>query len=235
MGNEIHLPAAGQSGEQMTVRSVRLWIKSFIPEDIDGAERVADGPHAGKTMFRSPGPIDVWYLTDQRGFSNDIQAFSRMHSEIELDFVDFTIKREHHQCDPTIQITHDTGAEECHETAGTEYMTFSEFTISPDAKRMTLHLHGSSKNACLKLGPVKVAPSLDYSADIVVWLGKAGQEVTIEVDSWIETYPAFEMYVSVNNKPPDTIFQAAIEPDATPLSLIGPATRHIEKSLTLSL
>jgi hypothetical protein len=51
------------------IHTVRLWMKAFIPKEIEGAKLIAAGPHRGKTMLTSPGPINAWFLTDERDFS----------------------------------------------------------------------------------------------------------------------------------------------------------------------
>jgi hypothetical protein len=78
------------------IRSVKFWINAFIPRHIPGYTRaVPKGIHLGKTMI--PGPqrpgfgarrieVSDCYLTDQREFSNDIHAKSRLHSEFRIDF-----------------------------------------------------------------------------------------------------------------------------------------------------
>lgn len=226
--------ASRHAGTPCTLHTVRIWFKSFIPVDMEGTEPVPDGPHAGKTMFRSPGPLEAWFLTDQRGFSTDPNAEARMHSEIKLDLANFAVVRQSHRCDPSIQVDHKTGTEDCHETADTDDMTFKDIELSPDTGRISFHLHGSTKNACLKVGPVKLSPNLDYDGDIDVMLGNDRSQATVTFDGHIETYPAFEMYVSVNGGPPVTVFQAPVEPGSTPVFLAGPPSRAIHESVTIS-
>ncbi len=220
--------------EKCRIERVRIWFKSFVPGDLEGAESVPAGSHMGKSMFRSPGPIESWFLTDQRGFSADPDASSRMHSEIELDMQNFRTIHELHKCDPTIQVDHKKGTEDCRETADSSDMRFTDFRISEEAKQIFMHLHGSAKNACLKLGPINLSPSLDYDVDIIVSINDSGHETTVSVNGQIEPYPAFEMYMTINSGPVVTVFQEPVEPGRTPAILIGPPQRAIHKSVTAS-
>ncbi len=216
------------------VQTVRLWFKSFIPFDLEGALSVPAGPHVGKTMLPSPGPIDAWFLTDGREFSLELGALARMHSEVELDFVNFSLLRELHKCDPTVQVDHKTGEELCCEVADIDNMAFADFKFSSRLRTMSMSLKGSTKNACLKLGSLKISPNLDYEGDISLRLHDNECDLTVVFEGKIETYPAFEMYVTVNDGSAVPVFQMPVEPDATPLSLIGPPQRSVNQSVTVS-
>ncbi len=64
--------------------TVKFWINAFIPSDvcqnIGGIEAVA----VQGTFPGTPFP-ETWFLAgDQRSFSDDIHASSRLHSEVEI-------------------------------------------------------------------------------------------------------------------------------------------------------
>ena len=206
---------------------LRLWLNAFIPIDLEGAEVVKVGPHAGKTMLPTPGPVDGWFLTDERGFSSEPSAHSRMHSEIELALPGFEVMREHHCCDDTVQVDKDTGEEVCREAATTEHMVFEDFRLAAKARTWTCHLHGSTRNACLKVGPIKVSPNLDYDAGISVMWNETMTEFAVIFDGAVETYPAFELYASLDGGAPVTVLQAPVVPGTTPMNLAGPPTRAL--------
>ena len=64
-------------------RSVVVWINVFIPFDLPGSTvRVPRGPYAGKSAVDLGS---VLLLTDQRSFSRDPRAASRMHSSVRVD------------------------------------------------------------------------------------------------------------------------------------------------------
>jgi hypothetical protein len=209
------------------IARIKLWFNAFIPRDVDGAQPVPAGEYAGETMFPTPGPIDAWFLTDNRGFSTVIDAKTRMHSEIEIDTVAGTILREHQCCDPSTRIDSKTGEVKCHEPADTSNMNFSDFTVSADKRLITVKLRASTKNPCLKVAGIKITPNQDYSGTITIQLAHSRQTASIVFEGEIETFPAYEMYVSVNDGPPFTLFQEAVVPGSSPALLVGPPTRQI--------
>src|SRR3954469_4004221 len=103
-----------QEPSSRTIRTVKLWIKAFIPGTY---ERVAvvppGGVHAGKTMLTSSGLVNRTFLTDQRGFSTDIHAEARMHSEIEIDVDKGRETFQFHHCYDTVEVDPKTGEEKC--------------------------------------------------------------------------------------------------------------------------
>lgn len=222
---------ASQKDSSCRIEKVRLWLKVFIPEEVEGAERVPAGPHQGKTMLHSPNPVALWFLTDGRGFDSSPEAPSRMHSEIELDLLGFEVIREFHQCGSTIQVNHETGEEECHETANTDEMRFEDIKLLPDMRIISMKLKGSTKNACLKLATVKLSPNVDYEGEISLRLHENLSELTVKFHGEIETYPAFEMYLMINDGAAVPVFQLPVAPEANPLSLIGPPTRAVNVSI----
>ena len=215
-------------------QSLRLWLNAFIPIDLEGAEVVKAGAHAGKTMLPTPGPVDLWFLTDERGFSNAPDANSRMHSEIELWLPTFEVQRELHCCDDTIQVDKETGEVVCRETASTENMAFGDIQLAADARSWRCRLHGATKNSCLKVGPIKVSPNLDYDAAISILWNEKLTEFTITFDGLVETYPAFELYASLDGGPAVTVFRLPAAPGTSPVNLAGPPTRAVLESAVLT-
>jgi hypothetical protein len=221
--------------EEPTVRAVKVWLNAFIPVDLDSAEVIGgNGRHSGKTALPTPGPIDAWYLTDQRQFSDDPAASSRMHSEIELDMLNWKIAREFHQCCETIEVDHETGEEKCREAAATDNMAFSNLQLAEGGSTLSMEIKGSSRNPCLKIASVEVSPNLDYEGIIIVSLHTTTRQVMVAFDGKIETYPAFELYASVNDAPPVAVFREGVIPDASPLSLIGAPTREVNRQAVIA-
>ena len=85
-----------QPGSMMT-----FWINAFIPRDIFGAMRILhEGDYRGLSIV-SKAPC---YLTDQRNFSNDLCASSRMHSLVKVDLTaSEPVLTQHHRCDDLIE------------------------------------------------------------------------------------------------------------------------------------
>ncbi|MBZ0287875.1 MAG: hypothetical protein K8I30_09700, partial [Anaerolineae bacterium] len=144
-------------------------------------------------MLLTPGPINACYLTDQRGFSSDINAHARMHSEIEIDMQAGVILHQLHRCDETIEVDCDNGKEKCRQSAETGQMKFSGLKVSQEGA-ITLEISGSTHNPCLKVANIAVSPNLDYNGTISIVPLRDGVSVAFKGN--IETYPAFEMYAA---------------------------------------
>lgn len=218
------------------IETIRLWLNAFIP---DTAETVTDvpgnGEHGGKKMLPAPGPLSRCYLTDQRGFSSDVDAPARMHSDIEVDVLRSRIIHQHHQCFETIEVDCETGEETCRKSADTDGMSFTDFEVSGDKHMITIKLQGSSKNPCLEVASLKVSPNVDYVGTVTIELDPSGHLATVAFDGRVEIYPAFEMYVRVNDEAPQALFLAHAMPGSTPMDLIGPPARDISRSIKVSI
>ena len=83
------------------IRSITFWLNAFIPRDIAGATTVLrEGEYKGLTAF-SVAPC---YLTDQRNFSNEMRAPSRMHSIAKVDLDDLKpVLTQWHRCDDLVE------------------------------------------------------------------------------------------------------------------------------------
>lgn len=220
-------------GGQGAPQQLRLWFNAFIPGDLEGCKEVEAGAHSGRSILPSPGPVDAWFLTDQRDFSPALDASSRMHSEIVLSLPAFEIVDEVHRCDETVQIDPATGEELCREAADTDAMEFSEVELLATGRTWSCRLAGSTKNACLKLGPVKVSPNLDYDLKLTVVWTEDWREVTFVIDGNIEPYPSFEMYAALDDAEPVALLNAGVEAGTTPVNLVGPPTRAVLETIKI--
>lgn len=214
----------------MAAETIKIWFKTFIPRDCPGAEPVLGGPHKGKTMLATPGPINACFLTDQRGFRDDIDAPARMHTEIEVDVRTKHVVNQLHKCYETIQVDCKTGEETCCQTADSSHMKWSDLTVTEEGA-ITINLSGSSHNPCVKIVGVDVSPNLDYTGTLTI--KPSADNVLVAFEGNIETYPAFEMYASVNDGVPQTIFREDVILDATPISLVGPPRRSISYQIKI--
>jgi hypothetical protein len=216
------------------IQVIKIWLNAFIPKNLDSAQTVPGDRHAGKTMLPTPGPIDAWFLTDQRGFSSDLDVSSRMHSEIEIDVENKRLIREYHECCDSVQVDNKSGEEQCREAADTADMHFSDFSVSDRGDTISAMLKASSKNPCVKVASIEVSPNLDYEGTFTITLDEKQNEALVTFDGNIETYPAFECYVSVNGGAPQTLFLAEVVPDSNPLSLVGPPRRPVSARISVS-
>src|SRR5690606_887846 len=208
---------------------MKLWMKAFIPGQHEQALPVpGDGEHSGKTMIML---LKRAFLTDQRDFSDDIHAPAQMHSEMEVDLVREKQVYEFHHCYETIEVDPKTGREKCRKTGSTENMHFSEVEFWENGLGFSAALKASSKNPCLAVATVKIMPNLDYEGTIRVALTEDRKSAAVSFDGLVESYPAFEMYASVNGGEPQTVFRVPIAEGATAADLLGPPNRHISESV----
>lgn len=206
------------------IQTVKVWLNAFIPRDVDGITEPAPSVHSGKTMLRGPiAGVSDCYLTDNRGFDSNIQALSRMHSEIEIDVTGPTIVSQKHKCDPTHEIDCEDGDEECTRSGDTSRMSFSNLRSSSGL--IKVDLKASANNPCQS-----GSPDIDYEGTIAIDVGTR----TVEFDGRIDEFPAFEMYASINGGDVGTkVFQEMPLPGKSPWNLPGGANRAIKKSVSI--
>jgi hypothetical protein len=217
------------------INTIRIWLKAFIPNELEGVEHVPDnGEHAGKLMLASPHPFKAWFLTDQRRFSSEIDASARMHSQIDIDVQSGSLIDEQHRCGDSIEVNAEDGIEKCRKTATSDQMKFSNFTVTDAGRKITVELEGSAKNPCMEIAGITVSPNLDYKGVITIMLDEARQCASVCFAGHIETYPAFEMYVSANGGPARTLFQHSALPGCSPVNLVGGPQREIHHGIILT-
>ena len=111
---------------QEPIESVKFWINAFIPSHVESYTLIVPGgPHSGETMIPGPFFYSDCFLTDQRGFDNNIHASSRMHSEVRISFASSPPSiTQWHNCDMTHECDCDDGTIECAEKGDTSGMRF---------------------------------------------------------------------------------------------------------------
>jgi hypothetical protein len=222
-------PRAGFGGTE--IKTIKLWIKAFVPNTVDGGGLVpGTGEHAGKPMHLL---LNRAFLTDERDFSSDIHASARMHSEIEIDLVRGKHVYEFHHCYETVEVDTKTGAEKCRKLGDTENMHFSDVEFFEDGLGCSFAVKASSKNPCISIATVKLMPNLDYEGTIRIALTADRKNANISFEGLVETYPAFEMYVSLNNGPAQAVFQVPIADGATASAMMGPPNRPLSQQVML--
>lgn len=233
----------------VTINSMKFWINAFIPLNVKGYTKPIPG-HPGKTMI--PGPkfnlLSDCYHTDQRDFSNNIHASSRMHSEAKVDFTGGgQAMTQWHNCDETIECDCEDGEEECNKKGKTNNMSFKLLpavtapnpllavptprlaiptpVLPVSSSAITLEMKCAAHNPC--------APSSTIGGDID-YEGKIYMDRTarrIECDIKIDAFPAFEAYATINNGAGVMMFQIAPPFGNTVMDLPGPATRAVQVRL----
>jgi hypothetical protein len=210
------------------IRKIKLWIKVFIPNT--GAEVTVvagSGAHAGKTAVSIAWFGSRCFLTDQRGFSSDIHAEARMHSEIEIDLAKGKETYQFHHCYDTIEVACKTGEERCRGQGDTSQMQFHDIEIAPDRTRARLKIKAGSKNPCVRIGVLKVAPNVDYTGAISIEISDDQRSAIVTFQGKVERYPAFEMYASANDGEPYTVFRVDAAPESGIRDLPGAPERPV--------
>lgn len=207
-------PEAGQPDGR--ARTVRVWLNAFIPREVPGKTSEAAGPNAGRTMLHGPIPgVSDCFLTDDRDFSDDPSASSRMHSEIEIDLSGPTELFQWHDCHPTVEIDCEDGEVECLQQADTSRMQFTDLRGDPGSL-VHVDLVAAANNPCFT-----GSPDIDCSGTITINV----QARTVAFDGVIDAFPAFEMYASVDDGPALALFRTLPLPGKDPWNLPGNASR----------
>lgn len=208
----------------MPIDTVKIWINAFIPKDVPGITHPAPEQFPDQTVVDGPFKGGDCFFTDNRSFSPEIHASSRMHSEVEIDFLNKGINFQWHNCSPTHAVNPDTGESTCTESGNTSRMNYSNLrgntTVDPEggiytdprANIVQIDINAAANNPC-----VAGSPDIDFFGSIVIDPDAA----TIEFDGMVDGFPAFEMYAAIDNGAPIAIFQLMPPIGNAPWNLIG--------------
>jgi hypothetical protein len=195
------LLAAGQNGSHpvaSSIHSITFWLNTFIPRDISGATTIVrGGEYKGLTALSSP----PCYLTDQRNFSNDLRAVSRMHSWIKVDLGGLEpVLTQRHRCDVLIECDPVSGEVIRKRQGSTSNMKFSLVVAEPsllirmDCKHsepITPAAHGIGETEYK--GTIEIVPAARI----------------IDIDLMICLFPAAEGYAAIEDRPGLIVFRHA--------------------------
>ncbi len=204
----------------LRIHSISFWLNTFIPRDIFGATTMLlEGEYRGLTVL-SAAPC---YLTDQRNFSNDLRASSRLHSLVKVDLAaSEPVLTQHHRCDDVVECDPMSGVVLRKRQGSTSNMKFS---LSATEPTIVIQMD------CKYIDPL--AP-VAHGIGEIEYKGKIEIDPTtrsINVDMMICLFPAFEAYAAINDGPGVILFRHA--PPAGILSLGPPrgAKRRIRSRL----
>ena len=209
------------------VDTLRIWFKAFIPS------ATIQGP-----------PGTECFAGDNRGFSAEIDASARMHSEVTI--VDLytptpTITQQH-RCGESHEVSCEDGTILQSATADASGMTFYNFRYPgatvwdwdqpnppaahppeitvPESAPITLDYVGLAAN------PLLPSPGVDMWAHI----SYDRTEHVLSIEGAVDAFPAFEGYVSWHGGPggsgTDVVLQLDPGPDG-PIGAVGPASRTL--------
>ena len=232
------------------IRSVKFWVNAFIPRNVPGyTMTVPAGPHLGKTMIPGPQSVGVptiqltpywfphigktWvgvsdcYLTDQREFSNDIHAKSRIHSEFRLDVTGpVPTLTQWHNCDYTTECDCEDGDVECHEQGKTSRCLY---TLAPASMSgpgpYTIKVKCAASNPCAPTS--RLFGDIDFEGSVVVDIASR----SIAFDLLIDQFPAFEAYATLNDGAGVTMLRESPPFGNTVMNLPGGANRPYSRKL----
>jgi hypothetical protein len=225
------------------ITSLKFWINAFIPKVIQGYTRPVPG-RAGETMIPGPNapfvgatarvqvegrgirpgvmPVQITafgYHTDQRTFSNEIHARSRMHSEVRLDLRSPSpAVTQWHHCDETLEYDATSGAVLNRKMGSTSRMTFRLVPLrGPGA--LSVEFKCAANNPCAASSAV--LGDIDYVGTLTFYPGAR----RLELDALIDDFPAFEAYATLNDGAGVSLFQAPPPAGHTVMNLPGPPRR----------
>ncbi len=206
--------------------TLQIWICSFIPQSIAGYTRPLPGGGA-KTMIPGPLPTSDCFLTDQRTFSNSPTASSRTRSRVEINTAAMTLISQAHHCDNTVEVDCEDGDVECNKTPDANNLKVSNFISS--GGKCSFVFEGGAGNPCAGAA----APSIDWFINVTVEKQGGGISVRLGPGSFVEPFPAFEMYASMNGvtKP---VFQRSPDAGATPWDLFGAPNKAVSGSVAFA-
>ena len=180
-------------------------------------------------MIPGPFPGSDCFYTDQRTFSNNIHAESRMHSEGKLDFTGLKpILTQWHKCDFTIECDCEDGEEECKKKGNTDRMIFKWDMANAFIKAKgvyVIQMVCRSNNPCSPSS--RIGGDIDYEGKIFIDLPSR----KIAFDGKIDAFPAFEAYATINDGAGVALFREPPPVGHTVMNLPGGANRKIKVSL----
>lgn len=225
---DVQCCVGGEADADDDELKVVFWINSFIPRDIDGVSKPVPNNNEGETMIvgLTEALEDVLALggcfaTDQRPFSTDQHASSRMHSEttVRIDSGDYDWTQAHH-IDPTHKVDCDDGELKDERLADINDMNFD--LVSGSSSKVVLSYVGSAGNPFDAL-----APHIDLKGTLTV--DRVGK--TVMFDGAVDDFPAFEAYAVLNGFGPYKVATLGPDEGATAADLLGGANRAFSGKL----
>ncbi len=194
-----------------------IWIKAFIPGEISGyTKTVPGGTHKGEKMVPGPTPISDCFLTDNRDFSKDIDAGSRINQIFEIDLSTMNVLTHNAYCDETIELDCGDGDVECSKQGDSSNIKYQILKQTPNY--LELSIKSSSNNPCFT-----GSPAIDYNGKIKI--DKSIGMITFIGN--IDQFPFFEMYAKLDKGNVVNIFNKSALPGKTPGDLWGDADRPV--------
>ena len=232
---------------------VRVWLNVFIGSADPGTEPMPD--HPGQTWIQNPVPYEVpgttdvvyYFGTDERGFSQQESASSRVHAAFTLWMglaqYDYDSTRlagawDSQLLDVVLSTSGTLGYDETGNVVLNGKSDLSRCKISnlrwADGSGGGIYQVDVNIQASDPLVP---APDVDLKGTIKFDLSDPDNSVNVSFAGLADPWPSFEMYAQVIDfagQPIIGVFQQAPKPGTGPASLIGNPTTELKGSATLT-
>jgi len=195
------------------ISNVKFWINAFIPRDVASlTKQLLGGPDKGQTVIEFFG----LFHTDQRSFSSELAASSRLHIEFDLDLDRLDVTFRTAFCGESKKYDNIITGEIVDRKTATPQFIVDGLQLHTDGR---VRFNGAAPNPLAPPG----APDIDITGTVTVSAATA----SLELNCLVDDFPFYEGYAISNNGFPFKLFEAPPQPGKTPQDLAGPAVRRI--------
>lgn len=200
--------------------TVKIWFKAFIPGDAEGTLDGV-GESSGVRLIGGLPVVGDCFYTDNRGFSADISASARMHSEVVVNVRTGEFDNELHFCGQTVEADCEDGSHgDCTDTAT---INGSFDNIAFGGNTISFSVSGVASDPCLP----GLAPDVDYLGTYTIDV----ENHTVSFDGLVDGFPAFESYATVNHGAGTDVFTYG--PRGNAFDLMGGASDSVSGTAQL--
>jgi len=223
---------------------VRCWVKAFIPEAVYSAsgQEITWRPNVkahGSMLPLQPylPSITASYATDQRTFSDDINASARITTSIQIptnDDGDVVITR---YSDPTIQFRKSWMGLFTFQDGSVESLTASpsgKQFIAKSANKLNIFFSTQGSNPFFSVAGFSYAPPIIMHFNLGFELQEEDGQLQVSLQGLVSQFPAFEAYLQIDNQAPMVLLRHEPRRGHTPFNLMYGATESVKGSVTLS-
>jgi len=196
---------------QAKIHTVKFWINAFIHPPW------VEGPPGAGLLFNYE-----YFSGDNRGYSAEIHASSRLHSEVEITGINTGnphISFQWHDCDESHAADSSYNVVDSKKADARAHFT----SLSAENGVVSIHYAGAASMPLLR-----TAPDIDANG----WFSIDALSGTAYFQGAIDSFPWFEAYAAGNNGSPVPLFQEDPTGDG-PGSLFGDANRGVDGTAQL--
>ena len=216
---------------KLKIETLTIWLNAFIPNNLKKPWRHVPfaGPYRGQVFLWNPMD-QTFYGTDQRLWSKDPRASSRMHSRVNISLKGGVLSSiSGKRTGLTVRVDR-FGNVLCEKRAKKNIMKIGKVRkIAPNQIRFSLSAKGA-RNPCVPWWTKPTTPLINYQLRGDILLTSNRRRAKVHVVGAIDEFPSFEMYAAVNDDfDPNriiTLFRKKASDD--PTDIIGGAVRGID-------